>query len=80
MQGLLVALIVLLAALYSAWRLLPGGARLAVHRWLIRRRDPLSQRLALLSPQPGGHCSDCGARGRCPARRVHRPSADQAAD
>ena len=68
MQTLLVLLIVMLAAIYSVWRLLPGGVRQRLHRWLIRRPDPVSQRLALLTPEPGGHCADCGARARCPAR------------
>lgn len=68
MQTIITALIVVAAALYSLWRLAPGGVRTALHRWLIRRPDPLSQRLALLSPEPGSHCSDCGARSRCPAQ------------
>jgi hypothetical protein len=69
-QNLLVAMIVLLAAVFAAWRLPGAATRLRYAAWLKRRggeRNPLrrlGQRLeARVLRAEGGACSGCSAAG-----------------
>ena len=68
LQNLLVAMIVLLAALFAAWRLPGAATRLRYAAWLKRRGGErsalrrLGQRLeARVLRAEGGACSGCSA-------------------
>ncbi len=68
-QNLLVAVIVLLAVLFAAWRLPGAATRLRYAAWLKRRGEHnplrrLGQRLeARVLRAEGGSCSGCSAAG-----------------
>lgn len=84
LQNLLVAMIVLLAVLFAAWRLPGPATRLRYAAWLKRRggeRSPLhrlGQRLEtrILRSEAGAACSGCSAAGdhgtAPPAKRPHK--------
>ncbi len=74
LEQILVALIVFLAALYSAWHVCPASLRLSLVQRLQRRcqRSPLGPfmpAIARAAAVPNGACASCGARSRCAAAR-----------
>jgi hypothetical protein len=81
-ETLVVALIVLAAALYAAWALLPGTTRRSL---ALRGAQTLDNRgssgvarriaswLRKLATTPAGGCSDCAAGPMTPAERAKRP-------
>ncbi len=85
MQNAVVALIVLAAALYAAWRWMPAGWRRSLAprmaRWMARSglvREEREAKVARSLSQTGGcgSCDSCGTCGPTPApgRDGARPS------
>jgi hypothetical protein len=74
LESILVALIVAVAALYSAWQLTPASLRRRLAQAFAKRCGQtrvgsLAPVLTRAASRPSGACSDCGARGKCPVGR-----------
>ena len=78
MQTVTVAIIVVLAACYATWRLLPQSIRAGLASRLVgflRARGRLSddEAIALSRRMTGGGCGNCDSRGSC-SRKDPAPS------
>jgi hypothetical protein len=80
MQTVTVAIIVVLAACYATWRLLPRAVRAGLASRLVgflRGRGRLSddEAVALSRRMTGGGCGNCDSRGSCSRQDVAPPAA-----
>ena len=80
MQAVIVAVIVVLAACYATWRLLPQSVRAGLASRLLgflRARGSLSDddAIALSRRMIGGGCGNCDSRGSCSRQDVAPPGA-----
>ena len=80
MQTLTVAIIVVLAACYATWRLLPQSVRASLASRLVgflRARGRLSddEAIALSRRMTVGGCGNCDSRGSCSRQDLAPPAA-----
>jgi len=82
LEQLVVALIVLIAAAYSAWHICPASVRLSLVKRLQKRCQnsavgPFMPTIARAAAVPNGACAGCAASGRCPATRAAMARANE---
>ena len=80
MQDVIVTVIVVLAACYATWRLLPQSVRAGLASRLVgflRARGRLSddEAIALSRHMIGGGCGNCDSRGSCSRQALAPPAA-----
>ena len=75
-QNLIVAILVILAAVYATWLLAPARARLRAAQWLLAKlpahegKDSMLRRAVLrLEERANNACAGCGTGGSKPGRR-----------